>query len=286
MIIECPACATRYVVPDSALGVEGRTVRCAKCRHSWFQDGPEIDLPGMAPVAPEPPAPASAAPEPKVEPVAEGEAAAEPTSEPTPEPTPAPAPIPAPPPPTPEPAETEPPLGEDTVPPPPVEPIPDPDMDNQAGSQFDPEPPFRRRRNWLRVWTWAAAIFAVLAAAVIFAVSFWGLPDWVPVTRPDFAVGEPDLQLDFPIDQQEKREMPSGIEYFAINGTITNIGSTARNVPPVLVVLRDARDRKVFELEVHAEQSSLGPGESVSVTQAVTDVPRSARMAEIGWKAE
>ena len=42
MIIACPACQTRYVVPDAAIGVEGRTVRCAKCKHSWFQDGPEI----------------------------------------------------------------------------------------------------------------------------------------------------------------------------------------------------------------------------------------------------
>ena len=65
MIIACPACATRYVVPDSAIGAEGRTVRCAKCRHSWFQDGPEIALPpasdAAAAVTPPPPAPAERA---------------------------------------------------------------------------------------------------------------------------------------------------------------------------------------------------------------------------------
>src|SRR5262245_22971668 len=44
MIIACPACSTRYVVPDSAVGPEGRTVRCAKCRHSWFQDPSEAML--------------------------------------------------------------------------------------------------------------------------------------------------------------------------------------------------------------------------------------------------
>ncbi|WP_246021783.1 thioredoxin [Alteraurantiacibacter aquimixticola] len=187
--------------------------------------------------------------------------------------------------PEPEIAEEEP--FEDELPVPPVPaPRPAPEPELEEHSPFDAEPPFRPRRNWLKIWTWFAGIFAVFAAAIIFAVSYWGLPDWVPVTRPDFAVGEPDLQLDFPIDQQEKREMPNGQEYFSVNGTITNIGSQAREVPPILVILRDERERKVFELEIVPEQSSLAPGESLDVMRAVVDVPRSARIAEIGWKAQ
>ena len=257
MIIACPACTTRYVVPDSAIGPEGRTVRCAKCRHSWFQDPAE-------PAAAEPaPAPDPAPPPP-------------PASEPEPPRFVRTAPAPRP--------EPPPPLAEDVAPPP-IEPpyaAPEP----AGASQFEPAPPFRRRRTPLRLWTWAAVIFAALASGTIAAVSWWGLPDWVPVSRPTFAIGQADLQLDFPADQQERRQLPNGTEFFGASGTITNIGGSAQDVPPILIVLRDARDRIVYSWEVQPPKRSLAPGETVTVNEAVTDVPRSAEFAEFGWKPD
>ena len=258
MMISCPACSTRYVVPDSAIPAEGRTVRCAKCRHSWFQDSAPLDLAEMPAAAPEVPPP--------------------------------------------EPAPSDPPIAEDDTASPFGEaervgmdrpafdqgepPDPETQADDGAPSHFDHEPPFRRRRNTLRLLTYAGVVFAAVAAGLIVAVSYFGLPDWVPVNRPTFGAAQDDLQLDFPAERQERRQLPNGSEFFGASGTITNTGSAARDVPPILIVLRDGRDRIVYSWEVYPPKRTLAPGESMAVNEGVTDVPRSARVAEIGWKPE
>jgi predicted Zn finger-like uncharacterized protein len=53
MILTCPSCDTRYSVDGSKFPAAGRTVRCAKCGHSWHQVGetPETEPEPTAPEA-------------------------------------------------------------------------------------------------------------------------------------------------------------------------------------------------------------------------------------------
>lgn len=278
MIIACPACSTRYAVPDSAIGVDGRTVRCAKCRHSWFQQGPELQFEAAPAAPPEaavaaPPAGGATPAEPRqasqspVAPRRQDERAEQRETAP-------PAPPPPPPPPRPERTAAY-------------------YDDAEAGayadhgpSRFDFSPPFRPRRNWGRIGTYAAATFAVVTLGLAGAIAWGGLPEWLPFPRATFQQGQPDLQLDFPRNRQDRKPLPDGTEFFSVSGTISNIGAETRHVPSLLVVLRDERERIVYEKEIVPPRRKLAPGEAITINEALTDIPKAASAAEIGWKPE
>ena len=229
MIIACPACNTRYAVPDSAIGVDGRSVRCAKCGHSWFQHGPDLPAataesePAAAPVpapaptpAPVPPPPA-AAPSPQPVPV-----------EPEPTRPPADQPVVAPVPPAPASAAADAEAEPDLPPlPQPVPPVSRPIVASYADdgladrpSSFNHEPPFRPRRNPAKLWMIGAVAFALVASGAAVAIQTFGLPGFIADYSLPFAEVEPDLVIDFPPKKQERRTLPNGTEYFSASGTI------------------------------------------------------------------
>lgn len=330
MIIACPACDTRYAVPDSAIGAEGRTVRCAKCKHSWFQDPPPLDLDTPLTVKREEAAL-------KAKETSQSAPASEESSESvegpsidhwkssdyeghgvgsrgvreelarTEKPTPAPEPAAQ---------EQAPDLSEaDDASTAPIAPESDPlasetsddfsgdadhlyddesygaaqdhsadgEYEDDDVSQFDYSPPFTARRNPLKMWTAAAAIFALLATGTVVAVNYYGLPDWLPIQRPTFGIGQPELELDFPASQQRTETLESGEEIFRVSGSITNSGRETVSIPSLLIVFRDARDKPVGNWLVAPSKSELAPGETLNVTEAIADIPATADAAEIGW---
>ena len=310
MQIACPACHTRYTVPDNAIGAQGRIVRCAKCWHSWHQDGFESAAaeeipaastePQPAPAAepappPAEPAPAEPAPEPFASETAWSDAPPAPrgwadvgataTAEPVAEVAEADADID-------EFTETATIVDEVEID---VEPDPvveeEPAAAAPAFAEVDAEPVDAEYEDldqgesrWKRLLLICAVLLVVAAAVVYGAARYFGAPAWLPFGQTAFAPASENLVLDFPLDDQDRRELPNGRLLFAANGTITNTGSRSEHVPPVLVVLRDSQKRIVYSWEMEASRSELGPGESVKVSQMVTDVPRSAEIMDIGWK--
>jgi len=302
-------------VPETAIGPEGRTVRCAKCKHSWFQDPKPLDVADAvepAPVVTDPPsspAPAPAPPAPQPEPAEEVEEPAASQAEEAPSPSvdhwrsddhaeddaDGQAEVES----DPAPDTAEEPEAEEESPPVEHDPLAgaeddDPYFDDvdaafededyeEDASSFEYRPPFTRRRNSVKMWTIAAVVFAALASGTVVAVNYYGLPDWVPVQRPTFGIGQSDLDLDFPAGEQRKEVLESGEEIFQVRGTINNVGQESVSVPSLLVVFRDAREKNVYSWVIVPSKRELAPGESLNVTEAITDIPPAAQAAEIGW---
>ena len=74
MLIVCPTCATTYNITPAALGEAGRSVRCTKCKNTWFATPDSVlDEAALATMTAEPaPPPRAPAPRP-VEPAAQSD---------------------------------------------------------------------------------------------------------------------------------------------------------------------------------------------------------------------
>ena len=285
MLLVCPSCRTRYAVPDNAVGVDGRQVRCANCKHGWFQEGavpPTAPAPSIA--APSIPAPGEQSDPAPV--IATPEAAA-----PAPEATPLVSPDPAP---RFIGAETE---SDDAPPPfprfaPERAALPDPapvydDPSLSAGlwadkeptqSRFAHEPPFNQRRSPAKIWTLVAIIFALTVTIIGTAISYFGMPN-IGLSS---AAEEPDLTIVLN-ENLELNEREDGTPYFIASGSIVNPTGVKQNVPDMLVTLKDASGRPVYSWKMKAKARTLAPGAKVDFSEARLDVPLAAQQISVGW---
>ncbi|UZK71093.1 DUF3426 domain-containing protein [Sphingomonas sp. S1-29] len=263
MILECTQCRTRYLVPDSSIGGDGRTVRCAKCKHSWFQPPTVMNL------------------APKPAPVPAAETPAEPA--PAPAPVPAPKPIPAAAPTAPAPA-TAAPAAAAPAAAAPIYSYVDPDLDKPHYDAFAHKPPFQPRRNPARRWTAAAVVAGVSMLLGIGAIVYSGAPGIAG--QLGLPIGTTETPLRFVDRSIERRYLSSGNELFVVSGKINNPSTAAQRVPDIRAELRDPQGRIVYSWTITPELRTLAPNGALAFSSGKLDVPANSKRLELSFAGE
>ncbi len=259
MLISCPNCTTNFSVPDKALMPSGRTLKCAKCGHKWFQsvNQPRDDF-GLdessfpPPPAPEP-RPMFAAPRPE------------------PEPEPEPEPLRAPPssgrigadldmdePPIPD-------FGPRARP----EPSPSQDLDIDVDAPPKPIPEVFSSQPDARKGTGALWVLLVLlllggagGAGYYFQDKLVGLypPAHELLTQAGLRHERPGAGLELRNAGTPERFVQNDTEVLIVRGIIANISDRERPVPTMKLVLLDRDKAVVQEKQAQPPVTALDPG--------------------------
>jgi predicted Zn finger-like uncharacterized protein len=265
MLIACPNCSTSYMIDPASLGEAGRTVRCARCKTTWFASKPE-----MASAGPDDD-PTSAIgvirPDQRIQDSVEDAAAESQATEPAAhsEET-AQAPV----------------IVTDAPPIAPTEPPPDAD----AATDTDEIENFAARRKRLqarrkkerRSSRWTALILVLFAFNVALVGARSEVVKFFPQTASLFAaVGLPVNLRHLKFENMRiSKETQEGLSALVIEGTIVSVASKATEVPRLRFAARDASGQEIYTWNALPGRSILGPGEKLEFRSRFVSPPPNA----------
>ena len=265
MLIACPNCSTSYEIDPASLGEAGRTVRCARCKTTWFASKPEMASAGSD----EDPTSAIGVirPDQRIQNSAEDTATEEQATEaaaPSEEAAPAPVTVTDAPPIAPE----------------------GPSVSVEATTEADELENFAVRRKRLqarrskerRSSRWTALILVLFAFNVALIGARSEVVRFFPQTASLFAaVGLPvNLRHLKSENMRISKETQEGLSALVIEGTIVSVASKATEVPRLRFAARDAAGQEVYTWNALPSRSILGPGEKLDFRSRFVSPPPNA----------
>ncbi len=306
MLIVCPNCATSYMIDQAAVGPAGRTVRCARCKASWFAGGPEpapdvtatvdtVNAEAEVPLAPaaraKAPQPvATAAPPPPPARVAAN--ASSEVSESTPNVSQTKTP-------SAEPPQQEPALVEAQAPEPepatiadapplvpPIEPEaanaePDSEEAESEAESFDARRKRlqARRKQSRRSSRWTAVVLVLLACNVALVSARSEVVRYLPQTASLFAaIGLPVNLRNLKFENVKiLKEAQGGIDTLIVQGAIASEAGKPVAVPRLRFAARNETGQEVYTWTMPPPRSILGPSERLEFRSQIPEPPVDAR---------
>jgi predicted Zn finger-like uncharacterized protein len=301
MLIVCPSCATSYMIDQAAVGPAGRTVRCVRCKATWFAGGPKAapdvaafvdsviaeaeERPARPARVETPPPAAKTTPPPQSVPADDfgvEEDAPVATTEDAPPPAPAETQAP-------EPAES--PDGEpDTVtdapslvPPIEHEPLPEADRAEIDGEEEESFAARRqrlqgRRKQSRRSSRWTAVILVLVAFNVALVGARNEVVRYLPQTASLFAaIGLPVNLRHLKFENVKiSKETQDGMSLLIVQGSVVSEAGKPVEVPRLRFAARNKTGQEVYTWTMRSPRSILGPGERMEFRSQIPMPPAEA----------